>query len=334
MPTTKTPAAGAACAWPGSPGAGGRMRWRSAIVSDALPMSHGAIFSNVPADVTSSSAAPTAPPATAAAASRRTLRDWPSSSVREPSVAPSELNTSATVFVTFACTGFSPVASSAGYETREARPVTLPARPAPRPAATRSRSSTVDTGATVWQRPRVDLARGPAPGCRSVRRAMTTPLNDRLGPIGAWMNVPATVPLRDLLGAARAVEELGYGALWYAETPLTREALVQASLLLAATQRIVIATGITSVYSRDAIALSAGAAALEEAHPGRFVLGMGVSHAPAVRTRGHDYGKPVATMRAYLDALDERGGDGPPRVLAALRRRMLELARDRSAGAH
>jgi probable F420-dependent oxidoreductase len=164
---------------------------------------------------------------------------------------------------------------------------------------------------------------------------MATSLKDRLGSVGVWMNVPAAMPLAQLRDAARAVEELGYGAFWYAETPLTREALVQASLMLAATERLVFATGITSIYSRDAIALHAGAAAIEEAFPGRFVVGLGVSHAPAVESRGHDYGRPVATMRRYLDALDERGAEGsPPRVLAALRRRMLELARDRAAGAH
>ena len=164
---------------------------------------------------------------------------------------------------------------------------------------------------------------------------MTAALKDRLGPVGVWMNVPAAVPVSQLEGTALAVEELGYGAFWYAETPFTREALVQAALLLGATERLVFATGITSVYSRDPIALHAGAAALEEAFPRRFVVGLGVSHAPAVESRGHDYGRPLATMRRYLDALDERKADDtPPRVLAALRRRMLELARDRAAGAH
>src|SRR4051794_311811 len=115
-------------------------------------------------------------------------------------------------------------------------------------------------------------------------------LKERLGPFGVWMSIPAARPLDELLAVGRAVEEIGYGAFWYAETPATREALVQASLLLAATDQIVIATGITSVYSRDAIALDAGATALEEAFPGRFVLGIGVSHAPSVQSRGHDYG--------------------------------------------
>ena len=164
-------------------------------------------------------------------------------------------------------------------------------------------------------------------------------LRDRLGPIGVWANWATGVPLEDLLAAVREVEALGFHAFWFAETPRTREAFVQAALILGATERLVVATGITSVYGRDAIAMHAGAAALQEAYPGRFVLGLGVSHAPAVQSRGHAYGKPVATMRSYLDAMDEtaaQDGTAPPapRVLAALRPRMLELARDRTAGAH
>src|SRR5581483_2450940 len=87
-------------------------------------------------------------------------------------------------------------------------------------------------------------------------------------------------------------------------------------------------------------ATNAAANALEEAHPGRFVLGIGVSHAPAVAQRGHTYAKPVTAMREYLDALDETRylapapDPAPPIVLAALRRRMLELGRDRAHGVH
>jgi probable F420-dependent oxidoreductase len=163
-------------------------------------------------------------------------------------------------------------------------------------------------------------------------------LRDLLGRVGVWVNWSAQVPLEDVLEAARTVESLGFAALWLAETPLTREAFVQAALLLGATERLVVTTGITSIYSRDAIAMHAGAATLADAFGGRFVLGMGVSHPPVVQHRGHEYGRPVATMRAYLDALDAVAAQSPvspaPRVLAALRPRMLELARDRAAGAH
>ncbi|HYZ30556.1 MAG TPA: TIGR03620 family F420-dependent LLM class oxidoreductase [Thermoleophilaceae bacterium] len=167
---------------------------------------------------------------------------------------------------------------------------------------------------------------------------MSATVTERLGRVGVWMSIPASAALDEVRGAVGAVEDLGFSAFWYGESPTTREALVQAALLLEATERITFATGITSIYSRDATALDAGALALEEAFPDRLVVGLGVSHAPAVARRGHDYGKPVAMMRAYLDALDEREREhealSPPRVLAALRPRMLELARERAAGAH
>jgi probable F420-dependent oxidoreductase len=88
------------------------------------------------------------------------------------------------------------------------------------------------------------------------------------------------------------------------------------------------------------MAMANGARALGEAYPGRFVLGIGVSHAPSVATRGGSYGKPVETMRTYLDAMDAATYAAPlpaepaPMVLAALGPRMLELAAERTDGAH
>jgi probable F420-dependent oxidoreductase len=149
------------------------------------------------------------------------------------------------------------------------------------------------------------------------------------------MYFPAKMPLNEVGRIARAVEAAGFSSLWCPETAITREALVQAALLMDATERLTIATGITSIYSRDALALKAGAAALEEAYPGRFVLGIGVSHKPLVEGRGHDYGKPLSAMREYLDTWDRHTRrQQPPLILAALRPRMLELARDRASGAH
>ena len=84
------------------------------MVSDAAPISHGVSRSNVSGEVTSSRAAPAAPPATAATPSRTTDAPWPCSSTREPSIDPAVLEVSATVLVTFASTGGRPVASSAG----------------------------------------------------------------------------------------------------------------------------------------------------------------------------------------------------------------------------
>ena len=75
-------------------------------------------------------------------------------------------------------------------------------------------------------------------------------------------------------------------------------------MLLAATEQIVVATGIANIYARDPTAMHNAGMTLAEAYPGRFVLGIGVSHLPLVQARGHDYGQPVAAMRAYLDAMD------------------------------
>jgi len=88
------------------------------------------------------------------------------------------------------------------------------------------------------------------------------------------------------------------------------------------------------------MAMANGARALADAYPGRFVLGIGVSHAPSVATRGATYGRPIETMRAYLDAMEAAAYSGPlpaepaPIILAALGPRMLELAAERTDGAH
>ena len=146
-------------------------------------------------------------------------------------------------------------------------------------------------------------------------------------------------PWAAIAEAAAELDELGYGALWFPESR-GREAFAQAALLLSATRRIAIAPGIANIYARDAVAIAAGQRTLCEAFPGRFLLGIGVSHRPSVEgIRGHTYGPPLATMRAYLEAMDAAPYAPPrdadePRVLAALGPKMLELSRDRAAGAH
>jgi probable F420-dependent oxidoreductase len=116
--------------------------------------------------------------------------------------------------------------------------------------------------------------------------------------------------------------------------------LTHSALLLGATQRIVIATGIANIYARDAVTMAAAQKTLAEAYPGRFLLGLGVSHIPLVeQIRGHSYGPPVTSMRAYLDGMDRAPYRAVPpsikpiRVLAALGP-MLKLTADRADGAH
>jgi probable F420-dependent oxidoreductase len=104
---------------------------------------------------------------------------------------------------------------------------------------------------------------------------------------------------------------------------------------------MVIATGIANIYGRDPVTMAAGQKTLAEAFPNRFFLGLGVSHIPLVeKVRGHQYDKPVPTMRAYLDAMDQAPyhavppASKPPRVLAALGPVMLRLSAERADGAH
>jgi probable F420-dependent oxidoreductase len=105
--------------------------------------------------------------------------------------------------------------------------------------------------------------------------------------------------------------------------------------LLQASSRIVVATGILNVWMHDAAEVAAGHARLQAEYGDRFLLGLGISHAHFVDAEEPGrYRRPLATMRAYLDAIDAAGGGDQPRILAALGPRMLELARERSLGAH
>lgn len=162
----------------------------------------------------------------------------------------------------------------------------------------------------------------------------------QLGPIGVWTFQLESVPAARAQEAVAELEELGFGAVWFGEAT-GREALTNASLLLAKSKRIVVATGIANIYGRDPITMAAAQKTLAEAYPNRFLLGLGVSHIPLVeKLRGHRYDKPLATMRAYLDAMDKAPFQAAPppkkplRVLAALGPKMLQLAAERADGAH
>ncbi|MCU1677196.1 MAG: class F420-dependent oxidoreductase [Frankiales bacterium] len=163
----------------------------------------------------------------------------------------------------------------------------------------------------------------------------------RLGRVGIWCNAFDGVPAAELRDAAGEVDKLGYGALWTGES-FGREILTGSQLLLAATSEIAVAAGIASIWARDAMAAVAGQHTLGEAYGGRFLLGVGVSHAPHVGMRQHTYTTPLAAMAAYLDAMDTAGttfrgvrADPPPaRVVAALGPKMLELAGAKADGVH
>jgi probable F420-dependent oxidoreductase len=165
-------------------------------------------------------------------------------------------------------------------------------------------------------------------------------LAEALGPVGVWSWALQRLSATDAGAATREFEALGYPVVWIPETLGNKEIFSHAAILLAAATRIVVASGIANIHARDPMAMANGARTLSEAYPGRFVLGVGVSHAPSVAVRGGTYGRPVETMRAYLDAMAaaQYGAPEPappvPVVLAALGPRMLELAAERADGAH
>jgi probable F420-dependent oxidoreductase len=165
-------------------------------------------------------------------------------------------------------------------------------------------------------------------------------LAETLGPIGVWNWALQQLPAAEEGVAARAFEDLGYPVAWIPETLGNKELFSHAAILLAATSRLVVASGIANIHARDPMAMANGARALGEAYPGRFVLGLGVSHAPSVARRGGSYGRPIEMMRSYLDAMAATPYGAPEAeppvqvVLAALGPRMLELAAELADGAH
>lgn len=140
--------------------------------------------------------------------------------------------------------------------------------------------------------------------------------------------------------AAKRIEGLGYSALWIPET-VGRDPFSHAAWLLANTDKLIVATGIANIYNREPGVTLQAQKTLAEQSGNRFLLGLGVSHKPLVEgVRGLTYGKPVATMRAYLEKMAAspyaaiEPGEAPPTVIAALGPNMLALARDQARGAH
>lgn len=162
----------------------------------------------------------------------------------------------------------------------------------------------------------------------------------RLGPVGVWLGQLANLRAPEEQRAARRIEELGYGSVWTGEAIVGKEAFSHQALLLVATDRIVTGTGIANVWARHAFSMEGGAATLGSAWPGRFILGVGISHKPLVERTGQTYRAPLARMTAYLEEMDAAADAAPspdvpvPRVLAALGPAMLALARERADGAH
>ncbi|MCG8591063.1 MAG: LLM class flavin-dependent oxidoreductase, partial [Proteobacteria bacterium] len=145
-----------------------------------------------------------------------------------------------------------------------------------------------------------------------------------IGRLGVWTWLDGHGP-DELVQTARQIEAWGYSALWLPEA-VGRDPFPMLGYLAGQTERLIFATGIANIYARDPMTMNAIRKTLATLAPGRFVLGLGVSHAHLVTgQRGHEYQKPVPAMREYLDRMEKALFMAPqpeveaPIVLAALR---------------
>jgi probable F420-dependent oxidoreductase len=157
--------------------------------------------------------------------------------------------------------------------------------------------------------------------------------------VGVWW-ASETWPITAAQEVAREIEALGFGSLFLPEVA-GKECLTQSMAFLAATDRLVVGTGIANIHVRLPSAAETGGRTINALFPHRFVLGLGVSHAPLVEhAMGGTYAKPLATMRTYLDRMAavgeaiEPGAPRPTRLLAALGPKMIELSGTHADGAH
>lgn len=161
-----------------------------------------------------------------------------------------------------------------------------------------------------------------------------------LGSLNVWSFALQRLAAAEARAAVAQMEQIGFPAIWIPESLGSKDVLAHSAILLGATRNAIIVPGIANIHARDPMAMANGARALADAYDGRFVLGIGVSHAPSVAIRGGDYGSPLAQMRRYLDAMHAAQYAAPepsepvPLLLAALGPRMLELAAERADGAH
>ncbi|MEP7060479.1 MAG: TIGR03620 family F420-dependent LLM class oxidoreductase [Actinomycetota bacterium] len=165
-------------------------------------------------------------------------------------------------------------------------------------------------------------------------------LRASLGPVGAWTFAFDSRRVGDLLEDARGIEQLGYPALWVPEGGGSRDVLSHMALLLDATERITVASGIANITARQPEVLQAGLITLADAFGDRFVPGIGIGHEYTTESRGFEWTKPLARMRTYVDRMDEATDTWPApavpprRLLAALGDEMLRLSAELALGAH
>lgn len=179
----------------------------------------------------------------------------------------------------------------------------------------------------------------PRPAEMTVDMTTTEELRSRLGRVGIWMP-PVAVTGQSPETVGQDIERAGFASVWVGGGNSTPADFTRLRGLLSGSERLLAAPGIANIWAWEAAVMRREAERIDSDFPGRFILGLGVSHAPLVAQLGHEYVKPYSKMEKFLDELDHPAGQGgaplaelPPIVLAALGPKMLRLSA-RCAGAH
>ncbi len=165
-------------------------------------------------------------------------------------------------------------------------------------------------------------------------------MTGELGRIGVWSGRLQRRPTSQAMELVAEWDELGFGALWVPESPAGKDVLTFAAVLLGGARRMAVGTGIANIWVRDPVAMASARRTIGDAYPGRFILGVGISHESTATMRGHRYIRPLDTMRSYLAAMNDAPFDGhppehdPPTVVAALGPKMIATAGELADGIH
>ena len=164
-------------------------------------------------------------------------------------------------------------------------------------------------------------------------------LRERLGRVGVWTFAFDARPWSQVAIDVAAIEALGFPALWVPEGGGSRDVTSHLALLLGASERLTVCSGIANITAREPDVLQAAATTLADAFGDRLALGIGVGHEYTTERRGVEWKGPLGRMRAYLDRMDAADhlpapATPPQRMLAALGDGMLRLAAERALGAH
>jgi len=161
-----------------------------------------------------------------------------------------------------------------------------------------------------------------------------------VGRVGVFSGRLQRRPTGEALELVDEWGELGYRSVWISESASAKNVLTFSAVVLGGTRDIAVASAIAVIWNRDPTAMMNAGRTLADAHPGRFVLGMGVAHSDSAARRGHAYDRPLQAMRLYLEEMNSAAYDGhrperpAPRLLAGLGPRMVALAAEMTDGAH